>query len=124
VFFTFISLNAVLAQDLKSREDAKDFADSAIKYISKVGPRQAFKEFNDKSNKLWHRSDLFLLVISLEGVILAHGENRNFVGKKITDFSGREDKLFIGENSGIVLSGGRWIDYEWPIHSLVVGVLN
>jgi cytochrome c len=91
--------------------DAKTLLLKASAHLREVGEQQAFADFQDKS-KPFIDGDLYVLVYSMEGVCLSHGQDPKLVGKSrldVTDANGRKYIADIVADAKIKHSG--FIDY-------------
>ena len=73
-----------------SYEEAKRFVDGAVAHLKKVGPEQAFADFNDPAGK-WIEHDLYIFVFDMKGVYRATGFKPERTGSdawKMKDASG------------------------------------
>lgn len=103
-----------LAEERGTREEAYAMVDAAIAHVRKVGPTQAFRDFTDKSNKMWHRKDLYVFAYTMEGVNVGHGANERLVGKNLIDMRDPNGKPLIRDLRDTAAAGGGWVEYEWP----------
>jgi cytochrome c len=53
--------------------------------------------------KRFHDRDLYIIVINLDGKILAHGQSRNLVGRNLINAKDPDGKLFITERVELAL---------------------
>jgi len=97
---------AAQAQENGSRDEAKSMVDAAVEHVKKVGHEQAFKDFTDKENKVWHVKDLYVFAYTMQGVNVAHGANDKLVGKNLIELKDPEGKLLIKELRDIATKGG------------------
>jgi signal transduction histidine kinase len=103
-----------LSQEIGSREEAKAMVDAAVAHVKKVGPDQAFKDFTDKSNKVWQKKDLYVFAYNMQGVNVGHGANDKLVGKNLIELQYHNGKLLIQELRTTAQKGGGWVEYDWP----------
>jgi cytochrome c len=107
-----VSLSAV-AEERGTKEEAKTMADSAVEHVKKVGPEQAFKDFNTDKAK-WTKKDLYVFAFDMKGLCLAHGANEKLVGKNLDELKDQNGKLFVREMATLATGKGvGWVDYEW-----------
>jgi len=92
-----------------SQDEAKAMAVKAAEYLKAVGPDKAFAEFDAKGNA-WHDRDLYVIV-SQNGVVVAHGTNPGLIGKSVLDLRDVDGKQFVREADKITDAG--WVTYKW-----------
>lgn len=102
------------AQDKGSPSEAKAMAEQAAEYVKKVGPEQAFKDFNDKNNTTWQKKDLYVFAYNMKGDCVAHGANQQLVGKNQSDLTDPTGKAVVKELLAAAGKGGGAVDYAWP----------
>jgi cytochrome c len=117
-----VSVSA-MAQDHGTKDEAKAMISAALAHVKKAGNEQAFKDFtSDKAN--WTKKDLYVFVMDLKGVVLAHGANEKLVGKNLIELKDQNGKLFAREFIEVGTSKGEgWVDYDWasPVTKKVEG---
>jgi cytochrome c len=98
-------------------DEAKAMAVKAAEYLKASGPEKAFPEFNAKDGP-WHDRDLYVIV-SRDGVVVAHGTNPGLIGKSVLDLRDVDGKLFVREANQITDAG--WVNYKWqnPVTKVV-----
>jgi cytochrome c len=75
---------SVSAQQRGTPAEAKKMVDEAIAYIKANGQEKAFTEFNNPKGKFVDR-DLYIMVYDMNGTCLAHGANKDRIGKNFLD---------------------------------------
>ena len=118
-----VSLPAA-AQERGSKDEAKAMVDAALAHIKQAGPEQAFKDFGDKANTTWHKKDLYVFVIRMDGTMLAHGANEKLVGKDQTNLKDPNGKVFVQEMFAAAKKPeGGWVEYDWtsPVTKKIEG---
>lgn len=70
------------AANRATEAEAKALAEAAADHLRKVGPDQAFKDFEDKSGRYIDR-DLYVFVQDFECTFFAHGLNPALKGRNI-----------------------------------------
>lgn len=76
--------------------DANALVIRAVEHLEKVGEKQAFADFQDRS-KPFIEGELYVLVYSLDGVCLAHGQDPKLVGQKRLDVTDPNGRKYIAE---------------------------
>ena len=81
-------------------------------FIKANGKDKAFKEFTEGTQ--FKKDDLYIFVLDLKGLTLAHGGNPKLVGKDMIGLKDASGKLFIKEivDSAKTKETG-WADYKW-----------
>lgn len=118
-----VSLPAA-AQERGGKDEAKAMVDAAIAHIKQAGPEQAYKDFGDKANTTWHKKDLYVFVIRMDGVTLAHGANEKLVGKEQINLKDPNGKAFVQEMLAVAKKPeGGWVEYDWsnPVTKKIEG---
>lgn len=94
-------------------KEAEMMVRKAIAHIAKVGKEKALADFNDPKGPFTYL-DLYILVLGMDGTVLAHGRNQKFVGGNDTNkkdaagnyhFARRMLELGKGQGKG-------WVEYE------------
>jgi len=97
----------------RPEEYAKYWVEQAIDFYKAVGKDIALAEFSN-SNGMFVQGDLYIYVLSLAGVMLAHGINDKFVGLSFLDVKDSDGKQFTKELLDKANStGGGWVEYNW-----------
>jgi cytochrome c len=110
-----LGLNAAAsAQDRATLEEAKVMAEQAAAHVKKVGPDQAFKDFNDQSSATWKKKDLYVFAYNMKGDCVAHGANAQLVGKNQLELKDPTGKPVVRELIDAAKSGAPRVDYVWP----------
>lgn len=98
----------------QTEADAQAFVKSAVVFARTNGVSKLLKEVNSPTTQ-FRKGELYIFVLDMDGIIMAHGANAKLVGK---DLSEREDAnavryiqefIKMAENKG---SG--WVDYRFP----------
>jgi len=72
-----------------------------------------YTEITNKEAK-WVDRDLYPVVYTLGGKVLAHGQNAKQVGKELIDFKDADGKPFVKERVELAQSKGKfWQDYKF-----------
>lgn len=112
--FLFAAAPLVLAADAKATpEQAKALVDEAIAFYKAKGKDAVLKEVSDTHGK-FVKGDLYIVIQSTNGVVLAHGPNPKLVGKNFWDTMDPDGKYFVRElvEKGKAPGGG-WVDYKF-----------
>lgn len=109
--FNLLFPPAALAQS--NQADAIAMVDKGLALIKKSGKDALIKEINAK-NPEFVVGDLYLVVRSVDGTILAHGTNPRVVGKNMLDLPDADGKYFRKEIIEVAKTKGKgWVDYKY-----------
>ena len=114
-FAALVALSAAAAgkEEFGTARDAEALVSRAVAHARKTGAQKAYQDFTAKAPG-WTDRDLYVYVIDLQGVCLAHGQNPKLVGKNVLDLRDADGKLFIQENIAQARSRSRlWTSYTW-----------
>lgn len=96
-----------------SRDDAVAFVKKAIAYLKQNGKDKALQEFNLPKGQFID-GELYIVVIDMNGMLLADGTKPRLVGKSLLDIKDVNGKPFVREEVDLAKSKGKgWIDFEW-----------
>lgn len=108
-----LSTAAASKEEFGSAREAEALVSKAVAHAKKTGAQQAYLDFTKKAPG-WTDRDLYVWVIDMQGVCLAHGQNPKLVGKNVRDLRDADGKLFIQEYIEQARSGSRlWVNYTW-----------
>ncbi len=101
-----------VAEEIVKKAD-EQLIKTAIKFYKEVGGNKAFAEFSNPKSRFTFRT-LYIFVIDRQGVVLAHGQNKNLIGKVLIGLKDSDGKLFIKQiiDAAKVKKSG-WIEYKW-----------
>ncbi len=111
--FAFAAVFAVSAQaaDKDHLMNLKVKVTDAANYLSEKG-EAVLEEFNDKNSK-WGQEP-YIFVYNLYGVIIAHPNNPNLIGKNLVGLKDVKGNLFAQEFVEIAKTKGKgWSEYWW-----------
>lgn len=92
--------------------EAKAMVEKGATYLKANGKDKAFKEFTEGTQ--FKKEDLYVFVIDMKGITLAHGGNPKLVGKDMSGLKDADGKLFIKDMiDGASGKGSGWSDYKW-----------
>jgi len=93
-------------------DEAKAMVGKAATFMKANGKDKAFKEFSEGTQ--FKKDDLYVFVIDMKGITLAHGGNPKLVGKDMSGLKDADGKLFIKDMiDGATAKGSGWSDYKW-----------
>ncbi|GAA5173467.1 hypothetical protein GCM10025771_00840 [Niveibacterium umoris] len=100
------------AEEFATKADATALVGKVIVAL-KADKQKALDEITAKDAK-WIDRDLYPTVMSLEGKVLAHGQNAKMVGKDLLEFKDPDGKAFYKERMDLAKSKGKfWQDYKF-----------
>ena len=101
------------AADQGTKEDAVAMVKKAVEYIKVNGNEKSFYDISDKLGQFNDR-DLYVVVYDINGKCLAHGQNRNFIGKDLIDLKDVDGKEFMKERVNLMKNQtSAWQDYKF-----------
>jgi signal transduction histidine kinase len=104
---------AVAADEHATRDEAVAFVKKAIAYIKQNGKEKAIAEFGNPQGQFIDR-ELYIVVLDMNGVVLASGANAKLVGKALLDIKDVNGKQFVREEIDVAKNKGKgWVDFEW-----------
>jgi cytochrome c len=95
-------------------KQATALLNTAVDYMEKHTPQQAYAAFNDPKGK-FVRNDLYVFVVGLDGIMHAHGGSpKGLVGMDVTGLEDASGKLLIRDIISTAKEvGAGTIDYVW-----------
>ncbi len=94
-------------------KEAEDLVKKAVAYLKVQGREKAFADFTNTVGGFTMK-DLYIFVIDMKGITLAHGLNPKLVGKNMIELKDPDGKYFIKEF--IEVAGTKrigWVDYKF-----------
>jgi cytochrome c len=86
----------------------------------KKGVEQAFKDFNDLRDKIFHYGDIYLEVYNMKGVCVANGSDQDAIGRSFLDDKDEMGNFYLKKMLDIAQTDGHgWVNqkrrnaYEW-----------
>lgn len=79
-----------------------------------LGAKATFQAITDKTNKAFHKGDLYPFVFTLSGRCVAHGASPALVGKNLIGLRDPDGKYLIRDLARLAQKGDGWYDYKWP----------
>jgi len=103
--------------------EAREIVQSAIAFAQRHGVEQTIAEVKKLHKGLFIDRDLYLIIYSFDGEIMAHGANRRLWGADWTRISDADGKHFNQEMTDkLKTADSGWTDYRW-VHPLSREVL-
>ncbi len=101
------------AEEFGSAKDAEAMVQKAIGHIKSAGADAAYADFTGQKPD-FIKADVYVVVYSMGGKALAHGQNPKQVGKELIEFKDADGKEFIKERVELAKSKGKfWQDYKF-----------
>jgi len=107
----FVAFAAHVVQ-AATQEEAKALAGKAMAYWKANGKDKAIAEFNNPTGS-FVKGDLYVVVQSFEGVVLANGGNTKLVGQNHLEMKDPSGKLFVKDMIEVAKAGSGWVTYQW-----------
>jgi len=105
--------NLVSAEEFATKSDAEAIVKKAVAHIKKVGADKAADDFNNRKGDFVNL-DLYVTMYNMQGIVLAHGQNKKSVGKDMMDLKDPDGKEFIKERMALAKSKGKfWQEYKF-----------
>ena len=103
----------VFAEDFASKSDAEAIVKRAIAHIKKVGVDKAAEDFTNRKGDFVNL-DLYMTMYNMQGVVLAHGQNKKSVGKDLMDLKDSDGKEFVKERMSMAKTKSSfWQEYKF-----------
>lgn len=103
------------AANRASKEEAVVMVKKAVAMVKTQGREKTFAAISDPANASFHDRDLYIYVYDFNGVVLAHGNNPQMVGKSRIELRDNEGKPMIKEMIAIAKNqGSGWVNFNWP----------
>lgn len=93
--------------------EAQAMVADAIAYYDEVGEETALARFTQDPAPRFLDGDLYVFVLSGEGVSLAHGAIPTLVGSDLSDLRDVDGKALMREMLAAATADGAWVDYKW-----------
>ncbi len=96
-----------------TKDEAVALVNKAVALAKKDGAEKAYAEFNKKPGDFTDR-DLYVLVYSKEGKVLAHGSNVKLVGKDLSEAQDVDGKYYVKDRIALAAKQATfWQDYKF-----------
>jgi signal transduction histidine kinase len=98
---------------LATKDEAVAMVNKAVAFYKKEGADKAFAAFDKKPGDFTDR-DLYVLVYSTSGKVLAHGSNVKLVGKDMSEATDVDGKPYVKERLALAAKQKTfWQDYKF-----------
>ncbi|MEK6697217.1 MAG: cache domain-containing protein [Candidatus Deferrimicrobiota bacterium] len=113
-----IMASVVLASSVMAENGVKEecvtLCKDAAKFINEKGFYPAVAEINNKEGKFVTKNT-YVFMMDLEGHLLAHPFNQQYIGRDITGSKDTNGKLYVQDYITVAKSKGEgWTDYMYP----------
>lgn len=96
-----------------TKDEAIAMVNKAVAFYKKEGAEKAFAAFDKKPGDFTDR-DLYVLVYSTSGKVLAHGSNIKLVGKDMSEATDVDGKPYVKERMALAAKQKTfWQDYKF-----------
>lgn len=103
----------VIAEEFATKSDAEIIVKKAVAHIKKVGVETASEDFSNRKGDFVNL-DLYVTAYNMQGIVLAHGQNKKSIGKDMLDLKDPDGKEFIKERMALAKSKGTfWQEYKF-----------
>ncbi len=107
------SVGVAVAQDKGTPAEAKAMVKKAVAFMKEVGKEKTLAEVNNPKGKFIYK-DLYVFVIDMDGVELAHPFTPALIGKNLMNMKDADGKSYVKERASIAKEkGSGTIDYRW-----------
>lgn len=79
------------------KQQAKELVSKGFQYLKSHGIGTAAEEFSSKQNDTFRYGDLYLFLYDMNGKVIAHGSNSEFIGKNHIDLKDDEGDFYVKE---------------------------
>jgi signal transduction histidine kinase len=108
-----IRINVNAEEEVLKNLKAKEMVAKAIAFYKKAGKTVALAEISNPKGP-FVQGDMYVFVVNLKGIMVAHGYNEKFVGQNFMDVKDSGNKKFVREIvKAATAQGNGWVDYAW-----------
>ena len=109
----FMAGPASFSYGANTADEATALVEKAISFHKANGQDKMIAEISNKKG-LFVKDDLYVFVLDMSGVCLAHGGSTNLIGRDMTKIKDYDGRYFIQEVvAGAKKKGTGWVDYHW-----------
>ena len=99
--------------EFATKDEAVAMVNKAVAFYKKEGAEKAFAAFDKKPGDFTDR-DLYVLVYSTSGKVLAHGANAKLIGKDMNEATDVDGKPYVKERMALAAKQKTfWQDYKF-----------
>jgi signal transduction histidine kinase len=97
----------------QTEADAQAFVQSASAFAKASGTYKLIKEVNSPTTQ-FRKGELYIFVVDMDGIVLAHGANPKLVGKDLSERQDTGSVRYIQEMIKVATDkGSGWVDYQF-----------
>jgi cytochrome c len=97
----------------QTESDAQAFVKSAVAFAHTNGTYKLIKEVNSPTTQ-YRKGELYIFVIDMDGIMLAHGANPKLVGKNLAEREDSGSVRYVQEFIKLANDkGSGWVDYQF-----------
>jgi len=109
----FLSGTTLAEVDYGTKDEAKALVKKAVAHIKTNGLDIAALDFNNKKGD-FTVNDLYVVMYSFDGNVVAHGQNKKSVGKNLIDQKDSDGKEFVKERVSLAKKNSSfWQEYKF-----------
>jgi len=94
------------------RKAVKALVRKGFRYMEMHSTSEVVQAFSSKREESFRFGDLFLFVYDMNGMVIAHGGNPDFIGKDQFKLADQDGHYFVQEIIQKAQDGGGWLDYK------------
>ena len=92
---------------------AREWVENAKNFYRSAGRKLALAEFSDPDG-MFVRGEMYVFALDSEGIMLAHGINRKFIGENFLEVKDSDGRFFIKEIlESAKMDQNGWVGYKW-----------
>ncbi len=95
-----------------TRDDVVAIVEEAVDYAKANGKEKALAEFSNPKG-LFNRGELYIFAYDFNGINIAHGGNKAFIGQDLINMKDPNGVMVIQELIKQSEKGSGWLDYMW-----------
>jgi hypothetical protein len=112
--FAGVVLAATVLAESSAKDDCVALCKEAAKFINEKGFYPAVAEINNKEGKFVNKNT-YVFLMDLEGHLLAHPMNPQFIGRNLFEQKDTNGKLFVQDYIATAKAKGEgWTEYMYP----------
>ncbi len=97
----------------QTEADAQAFVENAVSFAKTNGTYKLIKAVNAPETQ-FRKGELYIFVVDMDGIILAHGANAKLVGKDLSERQDSSSVRYIQEFIKVANDkGSGWVDYQF-----------
>jgi len=109
----FMTGPASFSYGANTTDEATALVEKAISFLKTSGKDKMIAEISNNKG-LFVKDDLYVFVLDMSGICLAHGGSKSLIGRDITKLKDYDGRYFIQDVvEGAKKKGSGWVDYHW-----------